>query len=157
MPDTSLGQAQGQLTLPPPGATDESGNIPTQMVPANSGLVSPATEGLSGNMGVPGPAAPTVAGPATPEPHETVARHILDALGGANPNDKMGWAKSILAGGLAAAANVGKVPEGAGFLAGAARGAAGAQEQKQIALANQAKQQEMQLKQKADVRAEQEL
>src|ERR1700687_1357051 len=65
---------------------------------------SGAMSGLSGQ-------APTVSGPAPPgvegpvKTHESVARHVLDALGGANPADKMGWAKSILAGGLSAAAN----------------------------------------------------
>ncbi len=126
---------------------------PLATPPAAPDLNENATAGLSGE-------APIVGGPATggpAKPHVSVARHILDALGGANPNDKMGWAKSILAGGLAGAANVGKVPEGAGFLAGAAKGAQGIQQQKQLALENQQKQQEMELKKKADARAEQEL
>jgi hypothetical protein len=55
-----------------------------------------------------------------------MARHIVDALSGAS--GPMGWAKSVIAGGLAAAANVGKVPEGSGWLAGAARGVQGVQE-----------------------------
>src|SRR5258708_24096358 len=109
-----------------------------------------ATAGLSG-------AAPTVGGSAmeTPaKPHESVARHILDALGGANPNDKMGWAKSIVAGSLAGAANVGTVPPGGGFLTGMARGAAGAQE---LQRQKQQQQFEQQEKLKADARAQQAL
>jgi hypothetical protein len=135
-------------------------NIPPQVQTNETApdVESGAVSGLGGTVPtVGGPAKPQVEGPATPQPHETVARHILDALGGANPNDKMAWAKSILAGTLAGAANVGKVPEGAGFLAGAARGAQGVAAQKQLALENQRKQQEMDLKQKADARAEKEL
>jgi hypothetical protein len=112
----------------------------------------PATAGLGG--GISAPMAP--AAPQPPKPEESVARHILDALGGSS-GKPMDWAKSILSGGLAAAANVGRQPEGAGWLRGAAQGAQGLQEQKQIALQNQQKQQEMQLKQKQDARAEQEL
>lgn len=112
---------------------------------------SPAATGLSGGIGA----------PAAPEaPHVTVAQHILSALGGSS-GEPMAWAKSILAGGLAGAANVGKQPEGAGWLHGAAQGAQGVQElqrQKMLDQQNtQQKQQEMQLKQKQDARADQEL
>lgn len=106
---------------------------------------------------------PSVAGPATPEvePHESVARHILDALGGSNPADRMAWAKSTIAGALAGAANVGKVPEGAGFLAGASKGAQGVMElRRQQALDQQKVNQqqfENQEKLKADARAQKEL
>lgn len=120
----------------------------------------PAVAGLSG--GLPSAMNPQPAKPATePAPHESVARHILDALGGSNPADKMGWAKAAIAGTLAGAANVGAVPSGGGFLYGMSRGAAGQQEfhrqQVQDQQKAQQQQQEMQLKQKADARAEQEL
>lgn len=110
-----------------------------------------ATAGLSGS-------APSVGGSAQgpEEPHVSVSRHIMAALGGSDGRP-MDWAKGILAGTLAAAGNVGKVPEGGGWLAGAAKGAQGIQQQKQLALENQQKQQEMDLKKKADARAEQEL
>src|SRR5579885_1514614 len=86
-----------------------------------------------------------------PQPHESIARHIVDALGGGNGHP-MDWARSILAGGLAGAANVGKVPEGGGFLAGAGRGFQGVVEQKQQQIDF-----EKQEKLKADERANQEL
>src|SRR5579885_3506504 len=95
-----------------------------------------------------------------PQPHESIARHIVDALGGGNGHP-MDWARSILAGGLAGAANVGKVPEGGGFLAGAGRGFQGVVEQKRQQMLDQQKQQqidfEKQEKLKADERANQEL
>jgi len=94
------------------------------------------------------------------DPGQSVALHIMSALGGA-AGKPMDWAKGVLSGGLAAAANVGKVPAGAGALYGAAKGAQGVQElqrQKMLDAQNTAKQQqEMQLKQKADARADQEL
>jgi hypothetical protein len=112
-----------------------------------------ATAGLSG-------AAPTVGGPAMEgpaQPHVSVARHILDALGGSG-GGPMDWAKSTIAGALAGAANVGKVPEGAGWLAGASRGAQGVQELQRQKMLDQQKQQQQQFenqeKQKADERAE---
>lgn len=111
----------------------------------------PSAEGLSGGNGIP------VTAPQPPKPEESVARHIMEALSGASGGHPMDWARATISGGLAAAANVGKVPSGSGWLAGASKAAAGLQEQKQVALANQAKQQEMALKQKADARAEQEL
>ena len=92
------------------------------------------------------------AAPATepPEPHETFARHIVTALGGGS--DPMGWARSVIGGGLTAAANVGKVPEGAGWLAGAARGAQGVTDLRRQQMLDQQHtaqvQQEMQLKHK---------
>src|SRR5579885_1692278 len=132
------------------------------------------------NLGTPGivssPDAPNIGQPAmaglsgTPlggseqqepeKPHESIARHIVDALGGGNGRP-MDWARSILAGGLAGAANVGKVPEGGGFLAGAGRGFQGVVEQKRQQELDQQKQQqidfEKQEKLKADERANQEL
>jgi hypothetical protein len=112
-----------------------------------------AQNGLSG--GVP---AGQVEGPAKPE--VSVARHIMDALSGGSGHP-MDWARGIISGGLAAAANVGKVPEGGGFLYGASKGAQGLVEQKRQQMLDQQnqqrQQQEMQLKQKADARAEQEL
>lgn len=111
-----------------------------------------ATAGLSGTA----PNVGNAAMEAPAKPHESVARHIMEALGSSNGRP-MDWARGVLAGGLAAAANVGKVPEGAGFLTGAAKGAQGIQQQKQLEIENQQKQQEMQLKQKADERAEKEL
>lgn len=97
---------------------------------------------------------PATTGPATPKPTESISRHILDALGGANPNDNMGWAKSIIAGGLAAAANVGKAPEGAGFLYGVGKGAQGVEQiQRQKMLDERAAAQQ----QKENARADQEL
>jgi hypothetical protein len=112
-----------------------------------------AATGLSG--GVP------INQPEPVNPHESVARHILDALSGVNRADPMGWAKSILAGGLAAGANVGKVPEGSGWLGGAERGAAGVEElQRQKMLDTKAAQQqkfENQRQAAADARAQKEL
>lgn len=106
---------------------------------------------------------PPVSGPATEgpaNPGQTVARHILDALGGGS-GGSMDWAKGILAGGLAGAANVGKAPEGAGALYGASKGVQGTLEiKRQQALDKQrANQQafENQEKLKADTRAEREL
>jgi len=120
--------------------------------------ISGTAAGLGGSLpqsGVAGPAKPTV-----DNPSESIARHVLDALGGGSGHP-LDWARSIVAGGLTGAANVGKVPEGGGFLAGAGRGFAGVQAQQRQQMLDrqeQAKQQqEMQLKQKADVRAEQEL
>lgn len=73
----------------------------------------------------------------------------------------MDWARATLAGGLAAAANVGTAPKGGGFLYGLARGAGGAQEEidKQNAAAIRQKQQqfENQEKLKADERQNQQL
>lgn len=73
----------------------------------------------------------------------------------------MDWARATLAGGLAAAANVGQVAPGQGWLAGAAKGAQGMQQQqRQQALDAQAKQQqqfENAEKQKQDVRQEAQL
>src|SRR5579883_111102 len=94
------------------------------------------------------------------KPQESVARHIIDALGGGSGHP-MDWARSVLAGTLAGAANVGKVPEGGGFLAGAGRGFQGVVEQKRQQMLDQQKQQqidfEKQEKLKADERANQEL
>ncbi len=126
----------------------------------------PAESGLSGNPNVvptqqEQPTAPNAeAQPIEPQPHVTVARHILDALGGSG-QQPMDWAKSILAGGLSAAANVGTVPAGGGALTGITRTAAGLRQQGREDIADKQRQaqvqQEMQLKQKADARAEQEL
>jgi len=130
---------------------------PTNMTtePAQPEMADTATAGLSGAA----PGAITKAPAQPPEPHVSVARHILEALGGAA--GPMGWAKSVIAGGLAGAANVGTIPEGGGALTGIARGAAGFQQyQRQQALDAQAKQKEQfeqQMKQKADARAEQAL
>jgi hypothetical protein len=115
--DTTL--ATGSPTLLPP-------NIPAASPvtqPAQPEMADSATAGLSGS-------APTVGGPAfegPAQPHVSVARHILDALGGSG-GGPMDWAKSVIAGSLAGAANVGKVPEGGGFLYGMAKGAQGQQE-----------------------------
>lgn len=123
--------------------------------------INAAQVGLSGGLPMQNsqPAAPATQAE-EPEPHESVARHIIDALGGGSgkPGD---WARGIIAGGLAAAANVGKVPEGGGALYGAAKAAQGHQEirrqqEQDIQRAN-IQNQEMQLRQKADARAEQEL
>src|SRR5579883_561419 len=95
-----------------------------------------------------------------PQPHESVARHIMEALSGGSGHP-MDWARSVLAGTLAGAANVGKVPEGGGFLAGAGRGFQGVVELKRQQMLDQQKQQqidfEKQEKLKADERANQEL
>ena len=115
--DTTL--ATGGPTLLPP-------NVPSAAPvtqPAQPEMADSATAGLSGS-------APAVGGPATEgpaQPHVSVARHILDALGGSG-GGPMDWAKSTIAGALAGAANVGKVPEGAGWLTGAARGVQGVQQ-----------------------------
>jgi hypothetical protein len=95
-----------------------------------------AVAGLGGTMPVTTqqPIAPVVSGPADQgpaNPGQSVARHIMEALGGGTSGHPMDWARGILAGGLAGAANVGKVPEGAGWLAGASKGVQGVVEQKQ--------------------------
>jgi len=152
--------APSMSTLPSPASSwmmgANAGPQPASMTtePAQPEMADTATAGLSGNA--PGSKAPVQQ---QPEPHVSVARHILEALGGAA--GPMGWAKSVIAGGLAGAANVGTVPEGGGALTGAARGVAGYQQlQRQQALDAQAKQKEQfeqQMKQKADARAEQAL
>ena len=117
------------------GAPMPPANMTTE--PAQPEMADTATAGLSGNA----PGAVTKAPAQPPEPHVSVARHILEALGGAA--GPMGWAKSVIAGGLAGAANVGTIPEGGGALTGAARGVAGYQQlQRQQALDAQAKQKE---------------
>jgi hypothetical protein len=121
-----------------------------------------APAGLSGAPPTAGGMVTAAAQPAAPTaPHESIARHVLDALGGSNPKDPMGWAKSAIAGTLAGAANVGTVPPGGGFLTGVSRGAAGEQAfERQKTLDAQAKQKEQfeqQEKQKADAKAQQEL
>ena len=135
---------------------DDLGQLPTQL---------PAMAGLGGAPMMATPAeqpqpAPVVEGPATTgpaNPGESVARHIMAALGGSD-GKPLDWAKGILSGGLAAAANVGKAPEGAGFLYGASRGAQGVVElNRQNMLDKQRLQQqqfENQEKLKADARAE---
>jgi len=130
------------MSLPP--AVMGLGGAPTMATPAEQPEMSSIAP----------PAAPTVE-----EPHESVAKHIVDALG--NASGPMGWAHSVIAGALAGAANVGKVPEGAGWLAGAAKGAQGVQElqrQKQLdAQAVQKQQFEQQQKLREEARADQEL
>src|SRR5271155_3555477 len=101
---------------------------------ANVQQMPPQIPGLAGNLATPPPqpdqsqdSQPVVPGPATEgpaNPSQSIARHILDALGGSG-GKPMDWARGIVAGGLAAAANVGKAPEGAGGLYGAAKGAQG--------------------------------
>ncbi len=107
----------------------------------------PAIAGLAGlPIQSAQPAPSVVTGPATEGPAATstsVARHIVDALGGGSGHP-MDWARSILAGGLAGAANVGKVPEGGGWLAGAARGAQGVAEVRRQQMLDQQKQQQQQ-------------
>jgi hypothetical protein len=104
-----------------------------------------AVAGLGGGVPVANqqPSAPVVSGPATngpaTHPSESIAQHVLSALGGGNSNDPMHWARGILAGGLAAAANVGEVPRGAGWLAGAARGAQGLQQERRQSALDQSK------------------
>jgi hypothetical protein len=117
-------------TLPPTIPNSSASPVTPPQIDENSG----ATAGLSGQAplvggaAMRGPSPPIVAAPATPPaPHVSVARHILDALGG-SASGPMDWAKSVIAGGLAASANVGKVPEGSGWLAGAARGVQGVEE-----------------------------
>jgi hypothetical protein len=89
--------------------------------------------GLSGQPPMIG--APT-AGPV--KPHQSVALHVLEALGG-SAGKPMDWARAVLAGGLSAAANVGTVPSGGGWLTGAARGAQGLQQEKRQAALDQSK------------------
>lgn len=92
-----------------------------------------------------------------PDPSESAARHIMDALGGSQGHP-MDWARGIISGGLAAAANVGKVPEGGGALYGASRAAQAQQATRRQQMLDQqaARQQgfENQLRANADVRAE---
>jgi hypothetical protein len=83
--------------------------------------------------------------PEEPDPAESTARHIMDALGGSGRNP-MDWARGIISGGLAAAANVGKAPEGGGWLYGAAKGAQGLQIQRQQQFENKAKAAELESK-----------
>src|SRR5579885_1313352 len=94
------------------------------------------------------------------KPQESVARHIIDALGGGSGHP-MDWARSVLAGTLAGAANVGKVPEGGGFLAGAGRGFQGVVEQKRQQELDAERKQQVQFQQqeklKEDERQQQEL
>ena len=103
--------------------------LPPIALQAENGLGGAPTMATSAAQ--PEEQAPTnVSGPATEGPANpgvSVARHIMAALGGSN-GAPLDWARGIISGGLAAAANVGKVPEGAGWLAGASRGAAGMQE-----------------------------
>src|SRR6266852_8310531 len=109
--------------LPPIVPNTTASPVTPPEIDENGGAMS----GLGGQAPiVAGAARPAVTGPATPEPHESVARHILDALG--NASGPMGWAHSIIAGGLAGAANVGEAPYGAGALYGASRAAAGVQQ-----------------------------
>jgi hypothetical protein len=155
--DTPVSSSTNFTPLPP--IIPQTSAAPAAAPPApDSGTSGPqsagAISGLSGGIPITRPE------PTAPEPpHESVSRHILSALSGGN--DPMLWAKSVLAGGLAAAANVGKVPEGSGWLGGAERGAAGVQElQRQKMLDEKAAQQqqfENQEKLKADARAQQEL
>src|SRR5579884_1482388 len=95
-----------------------------------------------------------------PQPHESVARHIMEALSGGSGHP-MDWARSVLAGTLAGAANVGKVPEGGGFLAGAGRGFQGVVEQKRQQELDAERKQQVQFQQqeklKEDERQQQEL
>lgn len=128
MPDTN--------TLPTPAAAWNGPTVPPFQPQDTSNppeMDSPAATGLSGGM-IGAPAAPA----APPEPHVSVAQHILSALG-ASSGEPMAWAKSILAGGLAGAANVGTVPSGGGWLTGAARGAAGLQQEKRQAALDESK------------------
>ena len=97
-------------------ANGDVGTLPPQL-PADEATIA----GLGGAPAAEQAAAPMATEAQEPEPHETFARHIVTALGGGS--DPMGWARSVIGGGLTAAANVGKVPEGAGWLAGAAPGA----------------------------------
>src|ERR1700733_2163311 len=102
-PDMAASSAGLPPSVPPrvsnPDITDEDPNI------------GGAPAGLAGM-----PAQPNITAPAAPQapatPTESVARHVLDALGGSGGGGPMSWAKSVLAGGLAGAANVGKGPEG---------------------------------------------
>lgn len=78
-----------------------------------------AVVGLGGQ-----PSDPTANAPVQRQPQVSVARHVLDALGGSGqkPGD---WAKSVVAGALtsmAAVGNVGEVPQGAGALYGIGKG-----------------------------------
>lgn len=139
----------------------------------NSSMVTPPTEaGLGGQ--------PTLSlhpsqqpAPTQPEEHPaaTAARGVFAALSGAGGHP-MDWARATIAGGLAAAANLGKSglaaganvtqgPAGSGWLVGAAQGAQGVQQRDDQLKAAAAKQQQQQFenaeKQKADARAQQEL
>lgn len=136
--------------------TAESPNPNTLTPPAESGLsgASMATPAGSPDMGNPQPVQPA------PHPAETAARGVFAALSGAGGHP-MDWARATIAGGLAAAANVGQVAPGQGFLAGAAKGAQAVQQRQdqQQAIAAKQKQQDFENaeKQKADERAQQEL
>jgi hypothetical protein len=152
-PDTSQqSQMMSQALTPPVNMIDDSGHLPTQMDPAQGQLVSPqadspAEAGLGGMQpSIGAPAAPVAPG------HVSVARHIVDALSATSPGDKMSWAKGILAGGLAGAANAGG--GGTGWLTGAGNAAKAQQQQ-----ALQQKQQAFENKQKQEAadRAKQQL
>jgi hypothetical protein len=123
--------ATAQPNIPPPTQSD----MTASQLDEGSGAMSGLGGGIPAAMN-PQPTKPVVAGPAQPTvaPHESLARHVLAALSGGGD-----WAKSIVAGGLAAAANVGTVPSGAGWLAGASKAAQGMQQQKRQAVLDESK------------------
>jgi hypothetical protein len=136
--------------------TTETPNPSTLTPPAESGLSGApmATPASTPDMGKPQPVQPA------PHPAETAARGVFAALSGAGGHP-MDWARATIAGGLAAAANVGQVAPGQGFLAGVGKGAQAVQQRQdqQQAIARQQQQQQFENaeKQKADTRAQQEL
>jgi hypothetical protein len=136
--------------------TTESPNSASLTAPA------PAESGLGGQALSLQPSQPAPVQPAQQEEHPaaTAARGVFAALSGSTGHP-MDWARATIAGGLAAAANVGQAPKGGGFLYGLARGAGGAQQEidKQNAIAQQQKQQqfENQEKLKADERQQAQL
>lgn len=136
--------------------TAESSNPSTLTPPAESGLSGApmATPASTPDMGKPQPVQPA------PHPAETAARGVFAALSGAGGHP-MDWARATIAGGLAAAANVGQVAPGQGFLAGVGKGAQAVQQRQdqQQAIARQQQQQqfENQEKLKQDERQKQQL
>jgi hypothetical protein len=136
--------------------TAESSNPSTLTPPAESGLsgASMATPAGNPDMGKPQPIQPA------PHPAETAARGVFAALSGSSGHP-MDWARATIAGGLAAAANVGQVAPGQGFLAGVGKGAQAIQQRQdqQQAIARQQQQQqfENQEKLKQDERQQQQL
>src|ERR1041385_7011674 len=114
-------------------------------LPPNA-LSPPAENGLSGApMATPAAqpemTAPVVQGPATEgpaNPGQSVALHIMEALG-ASTGKPMDWARGILSGALAGAANVGTAPSGAGWLYGASKGVQGQMEVRRQQMLDQQK------------------
>lgn len=153
------GQTSGAFDAPNDFNVVNLGTNPeTTAAPSPNQLQQPSYAGLAGT-----PAQPTFDASAMhtqqqpeeakPDPAAQAARGAFAALSGAGGHP-MDWARATLAGGLAAAANVGQAPKGGGFLYGVSRGAGGAEQvarqQQQDAQAKQQQQFAQQEKLKQD-------